>query len=75
GHIGIYGFHNKEILEELCALKPCVLEEIEKLEQLRALYYQKKIAVKIVQSQSVGIDTKEDLENALKIFSPDLLER
>ncbi|WQV53270.1 3-deoxy-manno-octulosonate cytidylyltransferase [Helicobacter pylori] len=75
GHIGIYGFHNKEILEELCALKPCVLEEIEKLEQLRALYYQKKIAVKIVQSGSVGIDTQEDLENALKIFSPNLLER
>ncbi len=75
GHIGIYGFHNKEILEELCALKPCALEKIEKLEQLRALYYQKKILVKIVQSQSMGIDTKEDLQNALKIFSPNLLKR
>ncbi|WP_104687373.1 3-deoxy-manno-octulosonate cytidylyltransferase [Helicobacter acinonychis] len=69
GHIGIYGFHNREILEELCSLKPCVLEEIEKLEQLRALYYQKNILVKIVQSESVGIDTKEDLQNALKIFN------
>ncbi|MGL2909496.1 3-deoxy-manno-octulosonate cytidylyltransferase, partial [Helicobacter pylori] len=57
------------------ALKPCVLEDTEKLEQLRALYYQKKIAVKIVQSESIGIDTKEDLQNALKLFSPNLLER
>ncbi|MGL2621397.1 3-deoxy-manno-octulosonate cytidylyltransferase, partial [Helicobacter pylori] len=62
-------------LEELCALKPCVLEDTEKLEQLRALYYQKKIAVKIVQSESMGIDTKEDLQNALKIFSPNPLKR
>ncbi len=75
GHIGIYGFHNKEILEELCTLKPCVLEDTEKLEQLRALYYQKKILVKIVQSKSVGIDTKEDLQNALKIFGSAFIER
>ncbi|WP_033790036.1 3-deoxy-manno-octulosonate cytidylyltransferase [Helicobacter pylori] len=75
GHIGIYGFHSREILEELCSLKPCVLEEIEKLEQLRALYYQKNILVEIVQSESVGIDTKEDLQNALKLFSSTLIKQ
>ncbi len=67
GHIGVYGFF-KESLEELCSFKPCALENIEKLEQLRALYYQKSIAVSIVESQSIGIDTKEDLKKALNFF-------
>ncbi|WP_104747578.1 3-deoxy-manno-octulosonate cytidylyltransferase [Helicobacter cetorum] len=68
GHIGIYGFSSQEVLEELCSLKPCALEEIEKLEQLRALYYQKSIQVEVVKSDSIGIDTKEDLQNALETF-------
>ncbi|AFI06416.1 3-deoxy-manno-octulosonate cytidylyltransferase [Helicobacter cetorum] len=68
GHIGIYGFSSKEVLEELCSLKPCALEEIEKLEQLRALYYQKSIQVEVIKSDSIGIDTKEDLKKALEKF-------
>ncbi|GMT38672.1 3-deoxy-manno-octulosonate cytidylyltransferase KdsB [Helicobacter bizzozeronii] len=65
GHIGIYGFQVHNLLE-FCNLPKSPLEEIEKLEQLRALYHQKPIQVSIVQSHSLGIDTPQDLENALK---------
>ncbi len=67
GHLGIYGFTGRS-LEKFCTLGVSPLEDIEKLEQLRALYYGKKIAMVEVESRSFGIDTKEDLEKALKIF-------
>ena len=68
GHLGIYGFTKKK-LADFCQLGKSPLEDIEKLEQLRALYYAKKIAMVEVESQSFGIDTKEDLALALKRFS------
>ncbi|WP_331775804.1 3-deoxy-manno-octulosonate cytidylyltransferase [Sulfurospirillum sp. 1612] len=67
GHLGIYGF-TKKSLHEFCLLPASPLENIEKLEQLRAIYHDKKVAMIEVQSQSFGIDTKEDLEKALKQF-------
>jgi 3-deoxy-manno-octulosonate cytidylyltransferase (CMP-KDO synthetase) len=66
GHLGIYGF-TKKSLETFCQLPSAPLEEIEKLEQLRALYHGFSIAMVEVSTKSFGIDTKEDLENALKI--------
>ena len=63
GHLGLYGFIN-ENLQAFCTLPKSPLEDIEKLEQLRALYYGKKIALSIVQTQSIGIDTQEDLQKA-----------
>lgn len=66
GHLGIYGFR-AETLKEFCSLQKSPLEEIEKLEQLRAIYHKKPIYVEIVQSHSIGIDTPQDLENALKL--------
>jgi len=68
GHLGIYGF-TKKSLNEFCKLNPSSLENIEKLEQLRAIDNGHKIAMVEVQSKSFGIDTQEDLENALKIFN------
>ncbi len=65
GHLGLYGFTGAS-LEAFCALPPSPLEEIEKLEQLRALYYGGKIAMVEVESESFGIDTKEDLAFALE---------
>ncbi|WP_120952821.1 3-deoxy-manno-octulosonate cytidylyltransferase [Helicobacter sp. L8] len=64
GHIGIYGFVAHSLLE-FCALEKSPLEEIEKLEQLRALYHHKPIGVSVVTSQSMGIDTPKDLQIAL----------
>ena len=68
GHLGIYGF-TKKSLNDFCELKTSKLENIEKLEQLRAIDNGHKIAMVKVSSQSFGIDTEEDLRNALKIFN------
>jgi 3-deoxy-manno-octulosonate cytidylyltransferase (CMP-KDO synthetase) len=68
GHLGIYGF-TKKSLQEFCSLSPAPLENIEKLEQLRALYHAKKIAMVQVQSESFGIDTPQDLQRALEYFN------
>jgi 3-deoxy-manno-octulosonate cytidylyltransferase (CMP-KDO synthetase) len=68
GHIGIYGF-TKKSLETFCKLSPAPLEEIEKLEQLRALYHGFEIAMTQVETKSFGIDTPDDLEKALKQFN------
>ena len=68
GHIGIYGF-TKKLLEQFCQLSASPLEDIEKLEQLRALYYGYEVAMVEVETQSFGIDTPEDLEKALKFHN------
>ncbi len=68
GHLGIYGF-TKKTLTQFCSLPNAPLEDIEKLEQLRAIYYGKKIAMIEVKSKSFGIDTKEDLKKALTLLT------
>ncbi len=67
GHIGIYGF-TKKSLRKFCELKVSPLEDIEKLEQLRALYHGYEVAMVEVETQSFGIDTPDDLEKALKLY-------
>ncbi len=68
GHLGLYGF-TKKSLRNFCSLPSSPLENIEKLEQLRAIYHDKKIAMVEVKSRSFGIDTKEDLKRALEFFA------
>jgi len=65
GHLGIYGFTVKS-LRTFCTLTPAPLEDIEKLEQLRALYHGYKAAMIEVETESFGIDTQEDLEKAIR---------
>ena len=60
-HTGVYGF-SQESLALFCSLKRGVLEEAEKLEQLRALENGMKIHTLVRNYQSVNIDTKEDLD-------------
>jgi len=67
GHIGIYGF-SKKSLKEFCNLPDAPIEDIEKLEQLRAIYHQKNITMVKVASTGFGIDTVQDLERAIEIF-------
>lgn len=67
GHIGIYGF-DKKSLHDFCNLNDAPIEDIEKLEQLRALYHGKKISMVKVANSAFGIDTKEDLRRAIEIF-------
>ena len=67
GHIGIYAFSAKSLIE-FCNLPKSQIEDIEKLEQLRALWYGKKILMIKVTTDSIGIDTQSDYENALKLI-------
>lgn len=66
-HLGIYAY-SVRALREFCAFKSSNLEKAEKLEQLRALENGKKIKMLEIQTQSIGIDSKEDYEKAMKIF-------
>ncbi|WP_291952634.1 3-deoxy-manno-octulosonate cytidylyltransferase [Campylobacter sp.] len=66
-HLGIYAYKVKN-LKEFCAFKNSTLEECEKLEQLRALENGKKIKMLKITSESIGIDTKEDYEKAIKML-------
>jgi 3-deoxy-manno-octulosonate cytidylyltransferase (CMP-KDO synthetase) len=60
-HIGIYGYR-RDILIKLAGMRPSRLEEIEKLEQLRALENGFRIKVKETSSETIGVDTPQDLE-------------
>lgn len=64
-HIGIYAYR-KEALEEFTLLPASVLEETEKLEQLRYLENGLKIRLSVTNISTIGIDTPEDLEEARK---------
>lgn len=62
-HIGVYAWR-QACLMRFVALKPGILEQVEKLEQLRAL--ENGIPIRMVQTayQGWGIDTPQDLINA-----------
>jgi 3-deoxy-manno-octulosonate cytidylyltransferase (CMP-KDO synthetase) len=60
-HIGIYGYR-REFLAKFVALRPSVNEQIERLEQLRALDNGYAIQVSLMDSHVPGIDTQEDYE-------------
>jgi len=66
-HIGLY-VYRKEILKKLAALPPVPLEQTEKLEQLRALYYGISIGVSVVDSLALSVDTPEDLDLARQYY-------
>jgi 3-deoxy-manno-octulosonate cytidylyltransferase (CMP-KDO synthetase) len=67
-HIGLYAYR-RAALERFVALKPSVLEQRERLEQLRALEAGMRIEAEIVKSVPLGVDTPEDLERARHILS------
>jgi 3-deoxy-D-manno-octulosonate cytidylyltransferase len=64
-HIGIYAYR-KEALQQFTELPPSLLEETEKLEQLRYLENGFKIRLALTDIPTIGIDTPEDLERARK---------
>ncbi|AUC88125.1 3-deoxy-manno-octulosonate cytidylyltransferase [Alteromonas sp. MB-3u-76] len=64
-HIGIYAYRARYI-QQYINYKPSALEQIESLEQLRALWYGDSIhCQQAVASPPIGIDTPEDLERLL----------
>ncbi len=62
-HIGIYGYR-RETLFRLVQWPPSALEQMERLEQLRALEHDVMIRVCKVEWSGIGIDVPEDLERA-----------
>lgn len=58
-HIGLYAYR-RDFLLRLTSLPPSPLEQMEKLEQLRALQCGAKIGVAVVNHSAAGIDTPED---------------
>ncbi|MFC4347192.1 3-deoxy-manno-octulosonate cytidylyltransferase [Kordiimonas lipolytica] len=60
-HIGIYAYR-AGTLRQLTLLPPAPLEELEALEQLRALYHGMKIMVaEVADAPPAGVDTEKDL--------------
>lgn len=66
-HIGMYAF-KADVLQKITQLKQSKLEISESLEQLRWLENGYKIKTAETLTQSIGIDTPEDLKTALKMF-------
>ena len=63
-HIGVYAYKHA-VLKELTQLEPSSLEKAESLEQLRWLENGYRIKVGITEHETIGIDTPEDLEQAI----------
>jgi 3-deoxy-manno-octulosonate cytidylyltransferase (CMP-KDO synthetase) len=59
-HIGIYAYR-KNFLETFCRMGPVAIEQCEGLEQLRALYLGARLRVLLVDEDSWGVDTPEDI--------------
>lgn len=68
-HIGLYAFR-RDALKRFVNLAPGVLEQREKLEQLRALENGMRIDVALVDTVPFGVDTPADLERARGILKP-----
>ena len=68
-HIGIYAYR-AGFIKQYVAWKPTQLEQLESLEQLRALWYGEKIHLDLAkEAPQVGVDTAEDLERVRWILS------
>jgi 3-deoxy-manno-octulosonate cytidylyltransferase (CMP-KDO synthetase) len=68
-HIGLYAYTNA-FLQAYPRLPASPLEQIEALEQLRALWHGYPIAVHVTESApAAGVDTPEDLERVRKAYA------
>jgi len=59
-HVGLYAYR-RDFLLRLVENPPCLLEQVEGLEQLRALYLGAKIAVVDVRWEGTAVDRPEDV--------------
>ena len=66
-HLGLYAYRRPFLLG-LAAQAPEPLEELEKLEQLRALALGRRIHVGVVAGAAAGVDTYEDYERFVQTY-------
>ena len=59
-HLGLYAY-KADFLSAFSSLEPGFLEQVEKLEQLRAMEHGYRIHVGITDQATIGIDTPEDI--------------
>ena len=69
-HLGLYAYRREALLQWV-ALPPTPLEELEKLEQLRALEAGLTMGVGLVEGTAGGVDTQEDLERMEALLARD----
>ena len=68
GHIGLYAYR-VGFLSQFNQLPDCELEKVEKLEQLRALWYGHRIHTELAKmSPGPGIDTEADFERVTRLL-------
>ena len=60
-HLGLYAY-TADFLKAFSSLEPGFLEQVEKLEQLRAMEHGYRIHVGITDQSTIGIDAPEDIE-------------
>jgi 3-deoxy-manno-octulosonate cytidylyltransferase (CMP-KDO synthetase) len=67
-HVGLYAYR-AGFLAQFARLTPSPLEQIEALEQLRALWHGHRIAVHVAAAApAAGVDTPQDLERVRRVF-------
>ncbi len=66
-HIGVYAYR-RSVLKEIVDLQPSAIEKAESLEQLRWLSAGFKIKMVETKSDSIGIDTYDDLRKAMEFI-------
>ncbi len=67
-HVGLYAYR-ASFLQAYAGLAPSPLEQIESLEQLRALWHGYRIRVALIDTAPApGVDTPEDAERMRKLF-------
>tara|TARA_Y100001934_G_scaffold187660_1_gene221391 strand:- start:161 stop:898 length:738 start_codon:yes stop_codon:yes gene_type:complete len=67
-HLGIYAYRC-ETLQRLVEFPPSPLEQVERLEQLRALENGIEIAVRQVEYEAIGVDVPEDVQRVEALLS------
>ena len=67
-HVGLYAYR-RDVLLRLAALPPSLLEEVEALEQLRALAHGIGIRVVDTRYPSIGVDTPDDLDRVRQLLT------
>ncbi len=67
-HIGLYAYR-RDYLIRLVSEPPCALEQIEQLEQLRALHIGCRMKVLPVEECGIGVDTPEDVSRVEAVLA------